>query len=1239
MKKTEKQVRDLTKDKWTINLQVMDKSADALYRANEAIKGISNKTFNFTMKMTDLATKPLRGLFNMGVNSMKTFADISGVSFGLKDTISTYQNFEQTMANVRAITRSNDTEFKELTQTAKELGKTTVFSSSEVAKGMTYLGMAGWDKDSIVKGLLGILNLASAGQADLATTANITSDVMTAFGIDPKLMHDKDNGIDNVTHFADVLTSAVTGSNTDIPMLGNTMKYTAPIARNFSMSLEETTAISGMMVNGGIKDSQAGSTLSDVLMRFSTKPKEAKEELERFKIALSDSQGKLRPIASIVADLGGAFEKLSKEEKLASAGRIFGTTGSSGWVTVINQGEEKLREFTKVLEDSNNIAKDSAEIQNNTLQGSFKRIQSAVEGVKIGIGEKLSPSLRDFTEFIVSHIPTIDTAINKTIDIVFNKINDIKSNFNDLTNGISWKYAESLSEKIELAWDKIIVEPFTDWWNGSGQQFVSDVANKIGSGLGNFYKSGIDLILGNGVNGADSLIGIGKSFADGFLKGFDVENTGKKVIDGIKNSFKNSFFNLSADKEDKSPVNTMLSGFMLYKSISTAIPVGKSLYDGGRLVKDIIDLAKPHDKGALAGDVIKKTPTPTAPAGTPNGMGTGLAGVSAEFSKLATAGMSSGAIPLAGVLTATGGVVSAFNDFTAAYKSINKKDRIDNLSKGITKSSMLGSGALVGSLLGGPVGTIVGAGIGGLGSLLFGDFFGTSLSDSLYDPKQIDGMIDSLKKAEDQANKISLKNLDVDNAIKRFEELDRIVKDGKAPIDDRNEAERLQEELVGKLADKYPELIGLYETENGKLSDNLDYMKNIAEMEKANALADIKDKALELSLKIPDLEATMTEEQGNIDRLSKKKAKKDKYIYEYVEAKNELESYVNQRAYLDIEGVDRTSDRWTKIDEGIAEVVQKVNEIKIKNGESKYRADPTGDGRLDFDVGVILEDLNKYIGDYRSITNDLDKSQERFDEAKKQYEEIFELNKKAIEQAHGLDGSIADNLSNLVNLSDAEKNGVNAARDEIEELIKTMDKLDKEYYLKVFVSNPEMLSKGSKALGEQGQFWKSPNEKLLNLIESNFYTGNNLKENYATGGILTKPHLGLVAEAGPEAIIPLSGSNRERGKQLWLQSGHILGIIQEHATGGIFGNIMSKCYVTKQDTEPLQNNNVSDIKAPISINLGGVNITIEGNTDPSDGKSIVKSIKEQMPTITNDLCEQMANMLNKVFSNMTMEAQ
>lgn len=480
MRRTEQQAQRLTRDRWLMRLDMVDRSAQSIQKVTNSIGNISNKTFSFTMKMTDLATKPLQGLMKLASNPIVAFGSVAGVSVGIKDTIDTFGNFEQTMANVHAITKSSPKDFKELRDTAMHLGETTVFSANEAAQGMTYLGMAGWKKDTIKAAMPDMLNLSSASQTDLATTSDIVSDVMTAFGIDPTDMYNKDKNISATGHVADVFAATVTGSNTDMTMLGETMKYAAPIAKQFNMSLEDTAGMAGMMANAGIKSSQAGTTLRGAMTRLAKKPKEAKEELERFNINLSDkTTGNIRPITNIVTDLSDAFSHLTQEEKLSSASKIFGVNAVSGWLAVLDQGQDKLREFTKSLREADGAAKKMADIQLDTLQGSFKLLQSAAEGVKIRVGDRLAPTLRRFTDFITNNMPSIERVVLSGVDNIVGKFNTLENNVHKLTDSFEWKNSDSFSDKFTLAWDKIIAKPFQSWWSGSGQSFMADVANKV----------------------------------------------------------------------------------------------------------------------------------------------------------------------------------------------------------------------------------------------------------------------------------------------------------------------------------------------------------------------------------------------------------------------------------------------------------------------------------------------------------------------------------------------------------------------------------------------------------------------------------------------------------------------------------------------------------------------------------------------------------------------------------------
>jgi len=162
MRRTEEQAQRLTKDRWLMRLETVDRASQSIEKVTNEVAKFSDKTFNFTMKITDLATKPLQGLVKLASNPIVAFGSVAGVTVGVKDTIDTFGNFEQTMANVHAITKASDEDFNELKDTAMHLGETTVFSANEVAQGMTYLGMAGWKKDTIENAMPGLLNLSSA---------------------------------------------------------------------------------------------------------------------------------------------------------------------------------------------------------------------------------------------------------------------------------------------------------------------------------------------------------------------------------------------------------------------------------------------------------------------------------------------------------------------------------------------------------------------------------------------------------------------------------------------------------------------------------------------------------------------------------------------------------------------------------------------------------------------------------------------------------------------------------------------------------------------------------------------------------------------------------------------------------------------------------------------------------------------------------------------------------------------
>ena len=343
-------------------------------------------------------------------------------------------DFEAVMSKVKAITVSDDKAMQQLTATARELGEKTMFSATQAGEAMTYLGMAGWNSQQIMAGMPGLLNLAAASNTDLARTADIVSDDLTAFGL----------SAEHAGHMADVFAKTSTSTNTTVEMLGETMKYAAPVAHAFGASLEETAALTGLMANSGIKASAAGTALRSGFLRLagtsskSTKAieemglslseataqqEEARAALASLGIAMDDTNGP-RKMGAIVRDLADKTKDMSKEQRLATLATIFGTNAASAWVAVIDQGPDALDQLTKELENSDGAAAAMAETMQNNARGAMVRLQSASESVAISIGSTMLPTLAElgdslandaaYVSKVASEHPELTEAIIKT---------------------------------------------------------------------------------------------------------------------------------------------------------------------------------------------------------------------------------------------------------------------------------------------------------------------------------------------------------------------------------------------------------------------------------------------------------------------------------------------------------------------------------------------------------------------------------------------------------------------------------------------------------------------------------------------------------------------------------------------------------------------------------------------------------------------------------------------------------
>ena len=322
--------------------------------------------------------------------------------------INVASEFEETMSRVKAITSANTEEMAQLTDEAKRLGRTTPFTARQSAEAMTYLGMAGWKTSQILKGMPGLLNLALAGKTDLARTADIISDDLTAFGL----------RAEKAEHMADVFAHTIVNTNTNVEMLGETMKYAAPVAHAFGASLEETAALAGLMANGSIKASQAGTSLRMGLLRLAGPPKKASKALDELGVSLSDAtkaqaeaQAAIKslgiemattdgpkPMLKIVTELREKLNQLGKQERLNMAQKIFGVQASSGWLNVFDAAPEKFAALVNELDKCDGASARIAKTMTANTKGAMTRLQSSLEGVSLAVGSVFLPALADAAE-------------------------------------------------------------------------------------------------------------------------------------------------------------------------------------------------------------------------------------------------------------------------------------------------------------------------------------------------------------------------------------------------------------------------------------------------------------------------------------------------------------------------------------------------------------------------------------------------------------------------------------------------------------------------------------------------------------------------------------------------------------------------------------------------------------------------------------------------------------------------
>lgn len=835
--------------------------------------------------------------------------------------------------------------------------------------------------------------------------------------------------------------------------------------------------------------------------------------------------------------------------------------------------------------------------------------QGIQEGAKIGLGsladmldesqDKLA-AVGDQLQDLGARLSTdfagfVQDSLNKTLDII---------------NSADFKSA-SLVGKGKMLVDAIIVEPFDEWWDSDGQEFIGNVAGKIGEGLGKFYNGAITTILGINADGAaEGGVSIGASFAKGFIEGFDA----KKVIGAIKDSFMNALKIVPGGEE--ATTSSWLSAALLGYGGLKAAGVLKPFVTG------FGGLGKAGASAILGSE------------------GLGMAAINLGAGNLsATGSLSAGALSAIGAGSVAGGVigglglVSGMADLTKAINTANS-DKSRNVAgwSAASKFGMVGTGAAAGAALGsffsgiGAVpGALLGAGAGGIAALLGGEKFGEAISDYLDGTDKIKKAVDSIKESWTDLSETSSKSADFDRLSNKYEELSRKIKDGSLGTDELSAAQADLAQTIKDLQAMYPDLITQYDVENGKLSEKLQLVKDITEEQRKQSRRDAQMAVYEGEKQLPNLQNKIETAQKN------QEAAVSRYDSLYAEASvlSDIKSgYYAQEQARELYGSDSKE----------YQAIASENQSKLSQYNEQY--------------GQNLINGLAAASRYESLMNQASSALEKansegadLENLMAQYQEIYQgkmqlaMNPEGLDAAGGLDTILAKiteiekvqqeriDLENT--LAKTEKGS-----EEYDETAKAIqDAKDRQDELTASIAPfQEQLSGVLAAVKEINEQFSLLGGKRLNLsdlgldgldsylnpyhrgstkdqsyweqVAAHYEKTGQTPKGYASGTLSAPPGLAWVGENGPELM-------RMRGGEQVYDSGASMRIAAQTASSRAGG--------------------AGAGTGGIHVSLGGMNITIAGGSGSGD---IIEQLKSRLPELSNELCRMISTQLAQAYANM-----
>ena len=423
----------------------------------------------------------------------------AGIGTAVKDALTAGMNFDAEMAHVAAVSGATGAELDQLRDKALEMGAKTKFSASESAAALSYMGMAGWTAQQMLDGIEGIMSLAAADGLDLATTSDIVTDALTAFGLTAA----------DSSHFADVLAVASSSANTNVALMGETFKYVGTIAGGLGVSIEDTAEAIGLMANAGIKSTQAGTELRAILTRLATNAGASSKSLGALDVLVDalgvqfyDANGDVRDFTDILAEARVAWAGLGMAQQASYGKIIAGQEALSGWLALMNAAPADIAKLSDAIANADGTAERMGEIMQNNLPGAITIFKSAVEGLQVAVYDNFSEPLQQAVEAATGFVGSLTQAIRSgDTDSFLEAAAEIAGS---LFNG----FMEAIPQVTQI-----------------GVQIIDNIASGLAEGIPNFLQNALPMLeelsgtirenagklIDSGIN---LLLNLAKGFAD-----------------------------------------------------------------------------------------------------------------------------------------------------------------------------------------------------------------------------------------------------------------------------------------------------------------------------------------------------------------------------------------------------------------------------------------------------------------------------------------------------------------------------------------------------------------------------------------------------------------------------------------------------------------------------------------------------------------------------------------------------